>query len=127
MRAVHRVFVVSGALLFVLTGGIWFVYDWPLAQSVLIGGLLANGSFFLLKRDAYRLMQRLSESTENSGQGVDFEKTRFFLRSVARLLVFALLLFMLASQITIHVGGLIAGLATIMISVIVVGLRLGRH
>ena len=37
-------------LLALIIGGSWSAFSWPLAKSVLIGGLLANASFFLLRR-----------------------------------------------------------------------------
>jgi len=103
--------------------GSYAVYGESFACSILIGGLLVNGSFWLLKKDAQRLMQRLSEA---DGSRDNIEKTRFFLRSFARLLVLGLLLFVLASQVTINVIGLTLGFATVMVSVVIIGLSAGR-
>ena len=38
----------------VFTVGSWYIIDWKLAQSVLIGGILASISFFLLKTVGYK-------------------------------------------------------------------------
>jgi len=120
---VRRVILFSLFLLGVLVAGSYGVYGESFACSILIGGLLVNGSFWLLKKDAQRLMQRLSEA---DGSRDNIEKTRFFLRSFARLLVLGLLLFVLASQVTINVIGLTLGFATVMVSVVIIGLSAGR-
>jgi hypothetical protein len=120
---VRHVILFSLLLLGVLVAGSYAVYGESFACSILIGGLLVNGSFWLLKKDAQRLMQRLSEA---DGLRDNIEKTRFFLRSFARLLVLGLLLFVLASQVTINVIGLTLGFATVMVSVVIIGLSAGR-
>ena len=38
-------------LLASLTAIAWYVFSWKIAQSVLVGGLLANVSFFMLRLD----------------------------------------------------------------------------
>lgn len=123
---VRQVILFSLLLLGVLVVGSWYFYDWLFARSILIGGLLVNGSFWLLKKDAQRLIQRLSEADGDAGPSGNFEKTRFFLRSFARLVVLGLLLFVLASQVTINVIGLTLGFATVMVSVVIIGLGAGR-
>ena len=120
---VGRVTLFSGVLLVLLAAGGWWTFGWSFAQSVLIGGVLVNGSFWLLKKDAHRLIARVSEA---DGPAVNMEKTRFFLRSFARLVVLGLLLFVLASQVTIHVSGLTLGFATIMVSVVIIGVSTGK-
>ena len=52
---VRQVILFSLLLLGVLVVGSWYFYDWLFARSILIGGLLVNGSFWLLKKDAQRL------------------------------------------------------------------------
>ena len=123
---VRQVIVFSLFLLGVLVVGSCYFYDWSFARSILIGGLLVNGSFWLLKKDAQRLMQRFGEAGGDSVAGGDFEKTRFLLRSFARLVVLGLLLFALASQVTINVIGLTLGFATVMVSVVIIGLSTGK-
>lgn len=118
-RVVRRVMVCSLLLLGVLVAASCIVSGWPFARSVLIGGLLVNGSFWLLKRDAQRLMTRVGE---DEGARTNVEKTRFVLRSLARFVVLGLLLFVLASRVSINAVGLTLGLATIMVSVVIIGL-----
>jgi hypothetical protein len=124
---VRLVMVFSLLLLGILVVGSWCFYDGLFARSILIGGLLVNGSFWLLKKDAQRLMQRLGETDGDVGPKENFEKTRFFLRSFARFVVLGLLLFVLASQVTINVIGLTLGFATVMVSVVIIGLSAGRR
>jgi ATP synthase subunit 6 len=102
--------------------GSWCFYDWLFARSILIGGLLVNGSFWLLKKDAQRLMQRVGEADGDVGPKENFEKTRFFSDRLPGLVVLGLLLFVLASQVTINVIGLTLGFATVMVSVVIIGL-----
>ena len=42
--------------LLIFVGGSLYLYDWVIARSVLAGGVLAGGSFFMLKKDIERIM-----------------------------------------------------------------------
>ena len=125
-RLIRRVLIASGLLLVVLAAGGWYFSGWIFARSVLLGGLLVNGSFWLLKTDIQRLMKRIGNVDGRQNTAFTFEKTRFFLRFYARLVVLGLLLFVTASQVTINVIGLTLGLATIMFSVVIIGLSTGK-
>jgi hypothetical protein len=114
-------------LLAVLAAGGWYFQGWGFARSLLIGGILVNTSFWLLQKDARRLLQRISATESGGGTGSNVEKTRFFLRSFARLVVLGLLLFVLAAQVPIDVIGLTLGFATVMASVVIIGLGAGRR
>jgi hypothetical protein len=107
-----------------MAAGSWLLVDWNFAQSLLCGGVLVNGSFWLMKKDAQRLMQRVSAA--DAGLAINTEKTRFFLRSVARLVVLGLLLFVVAARYPINVVGLTLGCTTIMVSVVIIGLSAGK-
>lgn len=123
---VRRVLLCSGLLLLVLAAGGWYLHSLAFAGSVLIGGILANGSFWLLKNDIQRIMQRVVDAEGLENAALTFEKTRFFLRFYARLVVLGLLLFVLASRMTINVIGLTLGLTTVMFSVVIIGLSTGK-
>jgi len=123
---VRRVMIFSGILSVVLAVGGWYLSGWFFARSVLIGGMLVNGSFWLLKSDIQRLMQRVGKVDGHGETAFTFEKTRFFLRFYARLVVLGLLLFVLASQAAIDVIGLTLGLTTVMFSVVIIGLSTGK-
>jgi len=123
---VRRVLICSGLLLLVLATAGWYLHSLAFACSVLIGGVLANGSFWLLKNDIQRIMQRVADAEGLENAAFTFEKTRFFLRFYARLVVLGLVLFVLASRVTINVIGLTLGLTTVMFSVVIIGLSTGK-
>jgi len=110
----------------VFTAGSWYIIDWTLARSVLIGGVLASGSFFLLKRDIEQLIDRVASSGEQVKGVKKMEKVRFFLKFYARLFVLGLLLYVLTTKISINMIGLVIGLSTVMLSIVVVVLARGR-
>lgn len=112
-------------LLAVLIGGCWYLFSWPLAQSVLIGGVLANASFFMLRRDINDFMKNFSQAGMNWQAVKKIEKVKFFLKFYGRLAVLAAILYVLITRVTIDVIGLVIGLSTIMFSVIVVVLSKG--
>jgi NAD(P)H-dependent flavin oxidoreductase YrpB (nitropropane dioxygenase family) len=110
----------------VFTAGSWYIIDWTLAQSVLIGGILASGSFFLLKRDIEQLIDRVASAGDQAKGVKKMEKVRFFLKFYARLTVLGLLLYVLTTKISINMIGLVIGLSTVMLSVVIVVLARGR-
>lgn len=122
---VSRVMIGSMALLLALTVGGGLLQGWVFARSLLIGGLLVNGSFWLMQRDIRRLLRRVGEI--GSDAGVNVEKTRFLLRSFVRLVVVGLLLFVLATRMPIDAIGLAVGFATVMVSVVIIGLGAGKR
>ena len=126
IHLIRRVVLISGLLMVVLAVGGWYISGWRFARSVLIGGVLVSGSFWLLKTDIQRLMQRVGSVDGGNGAAFTFEKTRFFLKFYARLVVLGLLLFVLASQAAIDVIGLTLGLSTVMFSVVIIGLSTGK-
>ena len=112
-------------LLIILIGGSWYVFSWTLAQSVLIGGILANASFYMLRRDITGFMTTFSQAGLNWQAVKKLEKVKFFLKFYGRLAVLAVILYLLITQVTIDIVGLVIGLSTIMFSVIVVVLSKG--
>ena len=89
---------------------------------MLVGGCLVNGSFLLLRYDARRLTRRISAAGEQQGAVSQAETVRFTLHFFARLVVLGLVLFVLASKMTINVIGLTLGLTTVMCSIVTIGL-----
>lgn len=120
----RRVMLSGWLLLAVLALGGWWLVDASFAQSVVVGGVLVNTSFWLLARDAQRLLQRVSQA--QAGMMVQTEKTRFFLRALARLVVLGLLVFVAATKVPINVIGLTLGFATVMVSVVIIGIGAGK-
>ena len=77
------------------------------AKGVFIGGLIANISFILLKKDITRVL---------SGP-LSAAKGRFLLKYYIRLTVLALILFFLVKYKSFHLVGLLLGLSTVVISI----------
>ena len=113
-------------LLALLTGGSWFLYGRPFAQSVLIGGALATGSFFWLKRTTMRFAHNAAVSAVDGQINSKSFSFGFAVKFVTRLFVLAFLLLLLSILFSIHAVGLVIGLSTVMLSVIIVVLLQGR-
>lgn len=119
-KLIFRVTVFGWLLTVLLAVGSWILVDLVFARSVLLGGVLANCSFWLLKFDIRRLMQRVSS---NPLQGVaGAEQVRFFVQFFARILILGLLVFVITARLAIDVIGLCLGLGTVMLSVVLIGL-----
>ncbi len=120
-QLVRRILIVALSLALLMAGAGWFFAGNIFTLSVLVGAALACGSFFLLQRDIRQMMDRLAaESNAVALSGM--EKARFLVKSLGRFIVLALLLFAVAARMTIEPLGLVLGLATIMLSVVIVGL-----
>ena len=113
------------ALLAVLIAGAWYMFSMTMAQSVLIGGLLASVSFFMLRRDIDLFMTNFSQAGMNWRAVKKLEKVKFFLKFYGRLTVLAVVLYLLITWMSIDVIGLVIGLSTIMLSVVIVVLSRG--
>jgi len=113
-------------LLAVLIAGSWSFFSWTLARSVLIGGLLVNVSFLLLRRDSHQLMANVSASGLDREAVSKQEKIKFFFKFYGRLAALTAVMYLLVTCFTIDVIGLVIGLSTVMLSVIVVVLSKGR-
>jgi hypothetical protein len=99
------------------------LYGLVAAQSVLLGGVLINGSFLLLKGDIEQLLNRVDAADE--GKSVKrIEKVRFIFKFYARLIVVGLLLAVLANKVELNMVAVACGLGTVMVSVF--GVVLGR-
>ena len=77
------------------------------AKGLFIGGLIANISFILLKKDITRVLA----GPLNAAKG------RFLIKYYIRLTVLALILFFLVKYKSIHLVGLMVGLSTVVISI----------
>ncbi|MGB5687001.1 MAG: ATP synthase subunit I [Candidatus Electrothrix sp.] len=113
-------------LLALLAVGSWYFIDWPFAQSVLVGGALSSGSFFWLKRTVLRFTRHaatLGDVEQLNGKSLS---SGFAVKFYTRLFVLAFLLLLLNTQFSMNVIGLVTGLSTVMLSVIIVVLFRGR-
>ena len=121
-QLVRRVLTLAVALTLILAVSGWVFVGSAFALSVLVGAALACGSFYLLQRDIRQLMDRLAADSSVADAVSGMEKARFLLKSLGRFTVLALLLFALAAKIAIQPIGLVLGLATIMLSVVFIGI-----
>ena len=105
----------AGLLVMIATG--WLLSkDLHVAGSIAIGGLIANISFWLLKRDLTSLLKGELAAV----------KARFFIKYYARLAVLAVTLFVIIRYGTVHIIGLLAGLSTVFISILAVAVSKAR-
>jgi hypothetical protein len=95
-------------LLFLCLAGVLFASSY-VTTSILVGGIIANSSFGWLKKDLTRLFS-------NSLEGI---KARFFIRYYMRLSALVALLFVLVKTQTVHALGLLIGLSTVFLGVLV--------
>lgn len=121
---VRRIILLSTILLFFLMVCGWIFSGWLFARSACIGGVLASASFWMLKRDIQHMMARLGGDSGQTISSPGMEQGFFIFKTFARFGVLALLFLVLASKVALHVLGLLLGLSTIMVSVIIVGLRM---
>ncbi|CAK8724622.1 ATP synthase I chain [Candidatus Electrothrix laxa] len=113
-------------LLALLTAGSWYFVDWLFAQSVFVGGALSSGSFFWMKRTAMRFVHHAATQRDGAHVNGKSFSTGFVVKFYARLFVLAFLLLLLSTQFSMSVIGLVIGLSTVMLSVIIVVLFRGR-
>jgi len=92
-----------------LAGGLSFSLKF--AEGILAGGVIASVSFIVLKNDLTKIMQGPVQAV----------KILFFIKYYVRLSVLALLLFFLVKHWQMHVIGLLTGLTTVVLSILIVG------
>jgi hypothetical protein len=109
LRMIH---LFSWVLLSIMIVVGWLFFDLLIVRSLLVGGLLANISFWSMKRDLTSLLQ--GELTA--------VKTRFFLKYYSRLAVLSVVLFFVIRFDIVNVIGLLAGLSTVFISIALVAI-----
>jgi len=98
----------SWTILLIMTGTAWFLTkDQLVAGSIVTGGLIANISFWLLKKDLTRLLQGELAAV----------KARFFIKYYVRLAFITIILFLIVRYGTVHIMGLLTGLSTVFISI----------
>ena len=124
LRSIQWVSLVM-TVIFVGTG--FFIWGTSVAQSVLLGSLLVNGSFWLLKRDAEQILGRVSTSNPDMVRTVQrMERVRFIFKFYAKLVVLGLLLYAVSTRMQLNMIGVALGLSTVMLSVIGVVVSGGR-
>lgn len=109
----HRVEILNWVIAGVLTLAAWIYFPFLIAQSVFIGGLLANISYLFLKKDLKNFLQG---KLILSGK-VQMAKTQFYIKYYVRLIVLALILYVLVRKEIAHPLGLLIGLSTVVFSI----------
>ncbi|MCI5209721.1 MAG: hypothetical protein D3910_13215 [Candidatus Electrothrix sp. ATG2] len=123
----HRIERFNLLVLALLIIGSWYLVDWFFARSVLVGGALSSGSFFWLKRTALRFIRHAARSgADEQGNAKPPSSSSFAVKFTVRLLVLAFLLLLVNTQFSINAIGLVIGLSTVMLSVVIVVLFQGR-
>lgn len=104
IRKIERVnWLITGAM----SISAFLCFNILVAKSILIGGTVANISFFLMKRDIVKLMQG----------SLKLVKLTFLLKYYARLTALGLTLYLIAKYTQIHFGSLLIGLSSVAISI----------
>jgi len=124
-RMLHKVHLYNTVLLSGMCAGTWYVFSWSVAVSVLIGGLIAIASFALLSNDIRRIMNSITRPGMNPNSVKRIAKVRLLFNFYLRLGVIALILYVLNASMPIHMIGLVVGLSTVMLSVVIVVLSKG--
>ena len=127
--SLKQVQALSFGFLLVLSGGSWLLVSWPFAQSVIVGGVIAIASFFAGHRDIASFLQTFEPPAEGketpkkrSGKSVVIIK--FWLR----LALIALILFLFIRSGRADVIGLLLGLSTVVLAIILTSLSVaGRY
>jgi hypothetical protein len=111
----------------VFTAGGWYLVDLQFALSLLLGAVLVNVSFWMLKRDSARILDRVAESSAGEVRSVQkLERIRFVFKFYAKLIVLGLLLYAVSTRMQLNMIGVALGLSTVMLSVFIVVLGGGR-
>ncbi len=85
----------------------WLFFSSLAAKSILVGGIIANISFTLMKRDIVKALQGALSAV----------KATFLLKYYARLTALALLLYFVIKHGDLAIGGLLVGLSSVGLSV----------
>ena len=85
----------------------WLFFSGLVATSILVGGIIANISFTLMKRDIIKAMQGALSAV----------KMTFLLKYYARLTALALLLYFVIKHGHLAIGGLLIGLSSVALCV----------
>ncbi len=107
--------------------GGWYLRDLQFGLSVLLGAVLVNGSFWMLKRDSTKIIERVAESCSDETKSVQkMERIRFIFKFYAKLTVLGLVLYAVSTRMQLNMIGVVLGLSTVMLSVFLVVLGGGR-
>ena len=110
---IHRVAIINWILAGIFTGIAWLYYPLFIAKGVLLGSVLANISYLVLKRDLKNFIQGKLLMNGN----VQMAKNKFYFKHYVKLAVLALVLYFLVSGHVAHPLGLLIGLSVVVLSI----------
>jgi hypothetical protein len=105
-----QVLQLAFVILFSLASALF--YSLEIAGAVLVGGLLSFLSFFWLQRDIQNIFLGPLRAA----------KILFFVKYYARLALLAVVLYMVVKNRIFNVIGLLVGLSTVMLSIVITGI-----
>ncbi|MEW6429485.1 MAG: ATP synthase subunit I [Thermodesulfobacteriota bacterium] len=103
--------LINLACIAALSGGATLLHSAAMGLSVAVGGGLATVSFLWLKKDITGIF----------GGSLGAAKVLFFIKYYARLALLAAVLYIIVRQQMVNVIGLLAGLSSIVLSIVVSG------
>lgn len=111
----HRVEIANWIVAGLLTVIAAMAYPFIIAKSILIGGVLANISFLFMKKDLKNFLQgKLLLSGKEK-----LAKLQFYIKYYGRLAALAAILYLLVRSETVHPIGLLVGLSTVTLSILI--------
>jgi hypothetical protein len=112
-----RVQVVNWVLAVAMPLAAGMTFSWSIAWAILVGALIANLSFILLKNDLTKVMKGPLQAV----------KLQFFIKYYLRLSALAIGLYFLVRHGHIHVFGLLVGLSTVVVGIVVAAVSQARN
>lgn len=119
--SLKQVQAMSFGFLLALTGGSWLVMSWSFAQSVLVGGVIAVGSFFSGHRDIesfLKTFQPPEEEEETEKKVTHKSKAGYIIKFWLRLAIIGVVLLLFIRSGKADVIGLLLGLSTVVFAII---------
>ena len=110
---IHRVGMINWVLAGIFSIIAWLYYPLFIAKGVLIGSLLANISYLVLKRDMKNFLQGKLMLNGN----IQMAKNKFYFKHYVKLVVLAIILYVLVSSHIAHPLGLLIGLSVVVLSI----------
>jgi len=111
-----RVLIANWLLALAMPLAAWLTFSPAVAVATLVGALIANLSFMLLKNDLTKVMQGPLQAV----------KIQFFVKYYLRLSALAMVLYFLVRYGHVHVFGLLVGLSAVVVGIVVAAVSQAR-
>ena len=115
--------------LLVIAGGALFFGTPSFAVAVLLGGVISVGSFWLSHREVIRIFNNVTAvpSLEDRQAQARQGQKGYLIKFWVRLVLIGVVLLLLVKSRMVDVLGLVLGLSTVVLAVIVISLDVARH